>query len=367
MTGPARGAGVDPRSISVVVQGPVVGAPDAPYEQRHTLRCLDSVRRHLPGAEVILSTWPDADLTGLPFDRVVVSEDPGSAPYTDATIQPPVLWPGNRVVVSSAAGLRAATRPYAIKTRSDLIFADARCLRLVGRYPRRVPEWRVTRERVLSPAFFAVNPRLQRQYPFHPSDWWTFGLREDLLDMWDVPLAGPEVPEWFVDHPKPANDVEHRTLCRYYAEQWAWLSFLRKHEAEFGPVPFEHRADVNPEAMRISELSIANNLQIHELHELGLLAPKKSPDLRIWVWGEIYTRGDWERLYRQYCDPAFRPGPDLARLEYRAYQLLTEPGQLRGFTRLQRTWARVSPRTFEAASWRAAEARAEFVRDWRPR
>ena len=319
-----------------------MGGPDAPPEQRLTLRCLESVRRHLPGAEVVFSTWPDADVTGLPVDQLVRSEDPGAQPYTHSSMQPPTLWPGNRVIVSSVAGLRAATRPYAMKMRSDLLLTDARFLGLWGRYPRRAAEWRATRERVLSPSFFAAHPHSTRRYPFHVSDWWMFGRHDDLLDIWDVPLAGPELPRWYETRPQPPNEAEPRLLCRYYVEQWFWVNFLWKH----GAVPFAHKTDCNPEAVRISELSFANNLQLHHLVDLGLEFLKSKIPYK--VWGDIYTHGDWERLYRRYCNPAFVPGPDLQRLRYRIYEAAQHPGEVRGYTRLERTWERLSPGTYPA-------------------
>ncbi len=48
---------IEPYEISVVVQGPIVGKPEDPYEKRLTYRCLESVHKYLPGAEVIVATW----------------------------------------------------------------------------------------------------------------------------------------------------------------------------------------------------------------------------------------------------------------------------------------------------------------------
>jgi len=64
--------------ISVIVQGPVVGAPD-----HLTRRCLASVRQHLPGAELVLSTWQGSDTGGLEYDLLVPNQDPGAPPYVD--------------------------------------------------------------------------------------------------------------------------------------------------------------------------------------------------------------------------------------------------------------------------------------------
>ena len=47
---------VSGKEISVVVQGAVAGKPGDPPAKRFTDRCLRSVRRFLPDAEIILST-----------------------------------------------------------------------------------------------------------------------------------------------------------------------------------------------------------------------------------------------------------------------------------------------------------------------
>jgi hypothetical protein len=44
--------------------------------------------------------------------------------------------------------------------------------------------------------------------PFLPSDWFYFGLREDVLNLWSIPLAPePENSSWFANraHPDPSH------------------------------------------------------------------------------------------------------------------------------------------------------------------
>ena len=61
--------GIDTKDISVVVQGAV--------DKENTPRCLKSLRKHLPGAEVILSTWEGTNTDGLDYDVVLYNQDPG--------------------------------------------------------------------------------------------------------------------------------------------------------------------------------------------------------------------------------------------------------------------------------------------------
>ena len=60
------------RDISVVVQGPI--------HKTRTKKCLQSIRKNLPAAEIILSTWQNSSVNGMDFDILVANEDPGAAP-----------------------------------------------------------------------------------------------------------------------------------------------------------------------------------------------------------------------------------------------------------------------------------------------
>ena len=54
--------------ISVVVQGAI--------DKKLTPICLKSIRKYLPGAEIILSTWEGSDVENLDFDTIVLNHDP---------------------------------------------------------------------------------------------------------------------------------------------------------------------------------------------------------------------------------------------------------------------------------------------------
>ena len=126
--------------ITVVVQGPTVGKPGSPPRERLTHLCLERVRKHLTGAEIILSTYHGSDVTGLSFDILVESEDPGATAYYDG---PSRVNNVNRQIVTTRAGLSRATRPYALKIRSDLLLEGNGFLRQFGKYPQRAGEWKL--------------------------------------------------------------------------------------------------------------------------------------------------------------------------------------------------------------------------------
>src|SRR5690242_7841279 len=104
---------VAPQDISFVIQGPV---------RAELADNVGSIRALFPGAEIVLSTWqgkePDVEV-----DHVVVNQDPGAT-----------LWRDNentsRQIVSTRNGLLSASRPYAVKMRSDCVVTGDGFVRL---------------------------------------------------------------------------------------------------------------------------------------------------------------------------------------------------------------------------------------------
>lgn len=66
---------MDTKDISVIVQGAI--------NKNETIKCLQSIRHYLPGAEIILSTWEGSNITDLDYDNLILSKDPGASNYRE--------------------------------------------------------------------------------------------------------------------------------------------------------------------------------------------------------------------------------------------------------------------------------------------
>jgi hypothetical protein len=286
---------IDPREIDVVVQGPVTGTPADPPEKQLSRACLESLRCHLPGSRLILSTWEGSDRTGLDYDRFVTSSDPGAPSYWKSY---PVPYNLNRQIVSTRTGMNLAERRFILKIRSDLVLTGTGFLDLWQRFPVRHPEWRVFENRLVASAWPTVNPR-RSPLPFALSDWFHFGLREDVMRLWDRPPATDDDARYFETHPRPTPDKLPDLLCRYNPEQAVWLGCLRGH----GPVPCEHIWDRGPHNRELAELTLVNNVILAEPVRLGVEFRKY--DFRTTGIYNYYTHAEWLDLYRRYCDRSF--------------------------------------------------------------
>ena len=92
--------------ISVVIQGPLHRSL-APT--RGIDACVASVRKHLPHAEIIVSTWADEDLSDIDADHIVTSADPGVLLDFNGN-----RHNTNRQIVSTVAGIQASSRDLSL-------------------------------------------------------------------------------------------------------------------------------------------------------------------------------------------------------------------------------------------------------------
>jgi hypothetical protein len=286
------------RDISVVVQGPVVGTSRDPEDRRQTRRCLASVRAFLPDAEIILSTWRGSDVAGLAFDVLVENDDPGAVRYEDL---PHILNNVNRQILTSWRGLQVASRPYALKLRSDMEMRHLGFLSYFGRFPERCA-WSFLRGKVVSSTLYARIPGLVFEWPYHPGDWFFFGETDDVRSIWQIPLAAePDLTRWFNDRPRPANDASPQSMLRYTPEQFIWLSFLRKHR----DVACAYQWDLTDEAILGTEQSFAGNLILVSPDRAGLVLPKYPTPSSLAAWAEgpatCYSHALWKHLYFKHC------------------------------------------------------------------
>lgn len=280
---------IENRDISVVVQGPVENNYQGRmhHEEGITQRCLSSIRAVLPDAKLILSTWPGQQLDDLDCDQLVISEDPG--PNRDAVC--PANY--NRQILSTRAGLDVVDSRYAIKLRSDNVLTHDGFKQLAQRYPESAASDRVFTSKVV------INANLSRMYSrgrevaFSPSDFFYFGLTEDIKRIWEQP---PFIEQPFAEDLIAANqdDLDHPLE----AEQvycLIWLSCLREQMPRMG-----HRFDNSTTDLEAWHRFVASNLIILEPETIGL-GLRKISQRRTKRINE-FTDTDWLGLYKRYCD-----------------------------------------------------------------
>ncbi len=267
------------KDISVVVQGPIY--------KNETNICLKSIRKYLPGAEIILSTWQDSDVSGLDYDVLLLNQDPG---FTYTTKERTIANNCNRQIVSTKNGLKVASRKYALKIRTDFEIVNTNFIKYFGKFKKYNESYKFLKERVVQGNAFVRDPELKWKAVLHPADWWWFGLTEDLLDIYDIRLQTE----------KDTNYFDDGLLWQFPPEQYIWIEFLKKHGLDCKCKSYKH---CSPYLIDETYKTFVNNLIIIEQNECGIKELK--PDA-IHNYEGLLTYKKYLELYKTYCDPKFK-------------------------------------------------------------
>lgn len=279
--------------ISVVVQGGI--AKDL------TKVCLDSIRKNLPGSEIILSTWEGACTEGLEPDKLILSKDPGG-------MYDPIenRWDNtNRQIVSTISGLKAISsgKKYALKVRSDSeIVSTGFCKDHLVEYPRRDEHYSLFKQRIVTCTLFTkktLDNHSKIPVPFHISDWTHFGLVEDLINLWDIPLISD--PSHYLMYNKGISHIFNGIwlYSRFAPEQYLLIEAIKK---KFPNLEYNSIADFNSSLIKFSEKIIVNNFILRSPTNYGYYVNKKPYRDQInnyddFIDDSYISESEFERLY----------------------------------------------------------------------
>lgn len=297
--------GISPEEISVIVQGSI--------DNEETPKCLKSIRKFLPYAEIILSTNKGADVRGLDYDVLVLSDDPGAILMSDKMQTYNNL---NRQLVSTQEGLKKATGKYAMKLRSDMILTSDKFLDYFDKFQARSDKYNLFEHKILTSCLFSrLNLKSGKDQdrvpiPFHISDWWMFGLRDDLNKYFlDTQLIQePYFSKYFdLEENKHKKNPFSEIKCRFTPEQYLCYSCFRRN---FDDIYMEDAADVSEDIMQKSRECIANNFIILQYKQSGIYLSKYPYSRNEKFSGDqylgLYNFWRYENEYKKYCDNSYK-------------------------------------------------------------
>lgn len=279
----------DYEHISAVIQGPVQNtATRTHHEEGITLKCINSVRKYLPGATIILSTWQDQDTRGLKVDQLLLNQDPG--PDDERFL--PLNY--HRQMISTQAGLAKVNTPYAIKLRSDNFLTGNQFVDLQQTFPKRQNDAALFEQRVVVNANLSRRTSHGRRVIMSPSDFFYYGLTQDVKKIWQQPNFYQQ--SFATDYQRlrlKANEINKLEAEQVYCQ--IWLKSLD----ENAPL-LANRFDKAKTYLNYWERFLANNLIIGEPESMGLGLRKISK--RKQKRANEYSHADWLSLYKAHCD-----------------------------------------------------------------
>lgn len=277
-------AAVDSRHISVVIQGPLNRHSDP---ARTIFTCIASIKKYLPCAEVIISTWRHEDISGVDADRILLLDDPGG--FLDCSGN---QINTNRMLHSTAEGVKAATRPYVMKLRSDHNLTSA-ALAVIGTPPLcDVPGLRLFETPITVTTLYIRNPKRVPML-FHLSDLVQFGTRDAMLALWQQPLIGQQ--DLLNGRPfrNPFGNFTGYSSVRMLPEQSIMLGALRKHGID---IRLANPSQVSMDHLKLWDGVLRCNFRVLDHAEAGVSFPERFL-ANAFVLKTLYKAADLERCH----------------------------------------------------------------------
>ncbi len=280
---------INPKDISVIIRGLIVGSNDTDKNKQFTKRSLASVRKYLPGAQIIVSTWKGQETSGLDCDVLIVNEEPpridmvGSSGLLDRVT-------ADNQILSTQKALEKIDRKYCIVMRTDILFSGTGFIKYFEWFNRGTSCGFVKKKIVVLPTY---NPRKTTKILFDPADWFFFGLDEDIRNIFNIPLmhtmplAGPKI------------DGHYLFKNNFGCESYLWTNFLKKYQDFY----FPNWTYFSEEAFTLSEKSYAQNLIMVPANRANITClkmPSAGYGARPWLSQGLYTFHDYKKMYNKY-------------------------------------------------------------------
>lgn len=298
---------IDSKDISVVVQGAI--------SKKETPKCLKSIRKFLPDAQIILSTWEGSNVEGLDYDVLILNKDPGAV-FIGEMAGSKLYNNVNRQLLSTKEGLKKAERKYAMKLRSDLILTSNKFLEYFDKFQKRGASYNLFERKLLASAVFTrysieyIKENRRDLIPFHISDWWFFGLKSDLDKYFmDTPLVEePNFTNYFaLEENKNKYTPYYFARFKFAPEQYFGYECFSRN---FADIHMEDASSVNDEIMNKYRQCLVNNFIILEYKQSGIYLNKYTYSRREKFIGEqyfgLYNMFRYESEYKEFCDSDYK-------------------------------------------------------------
>ncbi len=285
------------KDITVVVQGP--------YYPKITPKILDNVLIKFKDSELILSTYKNKKIDNK-FKKKFKIIYNQILPGTMHSLNPPIYYNYFGHIRTSLNGIKKSSKKYVLKTRSDVLFSNTNFLNYFDKFKFAEKKSIIFKKKVLISSHYTIDPR-KLPLPFHFSDWFFFGLKSDLIKIFNQNYMSKEnkkVPDWFLNKKKPKFFFNEYT-SRFRAEQNLILNFLRKYKR----LNIKHAYDHNLKNIISTEKILASNFVVLNPNLISISSlkyPNFASTQNLLFFNELVTYSKWQKLYKKYCFKKFK-------------------------------------------------------------
>jgi hypothetical protein len=267
--------------VTFVVQGGI----NSQIEKEFAKKCTNSIRKHFPTANLILSTWEESDIEGISFDSLIFNKDPGAVGLDKSIMNI------NRQILSTQSGLRQSKTLFSVKVRNDLYFTNdnlTNYINLMNELEKR--DSNLFEKPVLVTNVTSVNPEKRIKRPLHPCDWIYVGLTSDLQDLFDIPFYPKEYESYFENRELPKLWPHSKYYVRYPAESYIYSSYLKN----FMPLLFDHGSHASKENLDLSIKLFSEEFIVLPHHLIGMKSSKHR--IEQFELNNMYGYHQWKKI-----------------------------------------------------------------------
>ncbi|MDM1249722.1 hypothetical protein HXZ77_00940 [Acinetobacter johnsonii] len=272
---------IDSSRISVVIQGLthyVEGDDNCLFYQ-----CVNSIKKYLPDAEIIVSTWEGQVCDTSVVDLVIYNVEPES--IFDMYGGTP--WNFNKMLISTKNGILKSSREYILKFRSDLSLRSNKIFYVSRKVnvPNTLNKYLFFFEPINISNLSVKNPCSYEHLLFHLSDIVQFGRKEFMLDLWGG--QGLEFEEVLIDFNFCSlffyNSIECKRMVPEQALMIGWLN-----RRGFN-INIKYPAYTSFKYLKISELVLSLNFNIINWGDVGICYPARFIENRRYLKKYLYN------------------------------------------------------------------------------
>ena len=287
---------INEKDITVIIEGPI--------EKNISNKVINNFLKRFLKSNIIISTHIDQKLYKKFYLKknitIIKNNYPNIGYYRDKPKSP---HSANLYIQTCGSALKIVTTKYCLKARYDMFFKNKNFLKFFDKFNLFDDKAKFVKKRILVSSHYTINPH-KLPLPFHISDWFFFGLTEDLKKLFYIKKSSePTQSRWFEKKKKPFK-INLDYYCRYRPEQYLWKSFITK----FIKINFQNSYHASYKNIYFSDKIVANNTVIIQPDLAGFISLKhKNFDNRrdLYLFDFNYNFYDWLKLYKKYCNLNF--------------------------------------------------------------
>lgn len=220
------------------------------YKEYSLSYAIDILYKNFPDCEIIVSTNDknlENDLKKIKIDKIITNDDIGELP----SLKFPLMGDEkinnniNKQIQSCRKGIEAATNNLVLKLRTDQVILTDKVIKLWEEIVN-IPIPTKKKGRIITSSIFSLNPRYSERMPYHISDMFQLGYKEDLLSYYSAPEYPFEYATWYerTPHDVSSNNFERAFRSRFAVEQWLALHYIFGEEEKF-PIAYHNNCNMD--------------------------------------------------------------------------------------------------------------------------